>query len=84
MKSILTVLTLLFIFSGCSDEGRKYNVKISAITKMASGPYCTYVIVSPTNSCIPADYFLEVCDKYKVGDIINIEIARGSQTKTCQ
>ena len=71
------------INASCSEEGQKYSVQIVSVTKMSSDPYCTYNFISATSACVPGDYLVAICDKYKVGDVISIEIAKGSQTKTC-
>jgi hypothetical protein len=79
------IVFLLLLGTGCSSTpGKSYNVKIVSITKMAAGPYCTYAIESPTNTCLPRDFFVETCDKHQVGDELVIEMASDSQWKSCQ
>lgn len=80
------LLFLLLEGAGCSSHtGKSYNVEIISISKPAAGTYCTYNIksTSQTDPCLPRDFLVDVCEKYKVGDVVVIQMASGSQWREC-
>jgi hypothetical protein len=75
---------LLWFATGCSNPpGKSYKVAVVETTPIGVGTYCTYAIISPTNDCLPRDFFIDVCEKYKVGDVVDMEMAKGSQWREC-
>jgi hypothetical protein len=78
------LLFLLWLGTGCSNpQGKSYKVSVTETTPIGVGTYCTYAIISPTNECLPRDFLVDVCEKYNVGDVVVIEMAKGSQWREC-
>lgn len=83
-QSKYLLFLLLWLATGCSNpSGKSYKVAVVETTPIGVGTYFTYAIISPTNDCLPRDFFVDVCEKYKVGDVVVIEMANGSQWRTC-
>jgi hypothetical protein len=77
---------LLLLGTGCSNPpGKSYSVEILSISKPVAGTYCTYNIksTSQTDPCLPRDFLIDACEKYKVGEVVVIEMAKGSQWREC-
>lgn len=74
---ILLLLVLIAIVSiSCSEPGQKYKIEITSINppKLGGSPYCTYHFKTLVTLIPPRPYFLDDCGKYKVGDVISIEM----------
>ena len=76
-KKVTWYLCILFFITGvlgCSDPDILYTVTITEIQKNKEAYYCVYRITQDIESepKLPEPYFVDTCDKYKVGDTITL------------
>lgn len=73
---VVFLIILMLASTRCSEPGQKYKIEITSITppKPGGSPYCIYHFKTLVTLIPPRPQFLDDCGKYKVGDIISIEM----------
>ncbi len=68
----LLLLSCVIGMIGCSDPDIHYTLTITGIEKNKDAYYCIYLITQDNESEpeFPKTFFVDTCDKYKVGDTI--------------
>jgi len=72
MIKYLCLLLFLACVMSCSDPDIHYTVTITKIEKNKEAYYCVYHITSVSEPKLPEDFFLDICDKYSVGDVVTL------------